>query len=281
VRRAWLVVCAGALVLTVAAPGAAGGPVRPDASREFDLAFRSAALRGELHYEVYLPGGYASSGKRYPVVYFLHGLPASSVGYKAAGFVEQALDKTGRQAILVAPQGARDNEPDPEYVDHGPGDRWETAIATELPRIVDARYRTIRSRSGRAIIGLSAGGFGAMHNAIAHLGEFAAVESWSGYFHPTDPTGTKALSLGAANDVHEQIRATVAELHRLPLFLAFYVGRGDARFEAENVQLNRELAQDRIPHVFRLYTGGHDQRLWQTHARAWLVMALAHLAPAR
>ena len=94
-----------------------------------------------------------------------------------------------------------------------------------------------------------------MHLALEHLDEFSVVESWSGYFHPTDPTGTKPLDLGSAArtaraDVHRQIPAARAELRPLPTFIAFYVGRDDWRFSAENEQLNRELS-----------AGGHPARL--------------------
>src|ERR1700693_3250482 len=134
-KRAGILVLAGALVAAVVAAA--------DPLRERDADFRSHAIGGTLHYVVYVPAGYETSGLRYPVVYFLHGLPSSGTAYRSVGFVEQALDRTKHPAILVAPQGARWNEPDPEYVNHGPGDRWETAIARELPRVVDAQYRTI------------------------------------------------------------------------------------------------------------------------------------------
>jgi S-formylglutathione hydrolase FrmB len=272
-KRAGLLVLAGALLATTFASA--------DPTRQRDAGFHSRAIGQTLHYVVYLPARYATSGLRYPVVYFLHGLPSSATAYRGVGFVEQALDASKRPAILVAPQGARFDEPDPEYVDHGPGDRWETAIARELPQIVDARYRTIPSRDARALVGLSAGGFGAMHLALAHLGEFSAVESWSGYFHPTDPTGTKAIDLGAANDVHRQLGAVRARLVGLPTYIAFYVGSGDSRFAAENEQLNQELGRARIPHTFRFYPGGHGQALWARYAAPWLSLALAHLVPPR
>jgi enterochelin esterase-like enzyme len=274
-NRAGVIVLAGALLLaTVAAAG-------PDRSRVQDDHFHSAALEGTLHFEVYLPPDYATTTHRYPVVYFLHGLPSGATAYQAFGFVEHALDQVGRQAILVVPQGARWNEPDPEYVDRQPGDEWETAIADELPVIVDSLYRTIPTRAGRAIVGLSAGGFGAMHLGLAHLNTFSVIESWSGYFHPTDPTGTKALDLGPKNDVHQQLLATRAKILRLHTMISFYVGDVDSRFLAENRQLNLELSDAHVPHVFRVYPGGHEQRLWQSHAPAWLSLALAHLAPAK
>jgi enterochelin esterase family protein len=274
-KRAGLIVLAGALL---SAANAAAGP---DRSRVQDDHFHLTALAGTLHFEVYLPADYATTGRRYPVVYFLHGLPSGATAYQGAGFVEQALDQAGRSAILVVPQGSRWNEPDPEYVDHGPGDRWETAIAHELPVIVDSLYRTIPTRAARAIVGVSAGGFGAMHIGFAHLNTFSVVQSWSGYFHPTDPTGTKAIDLGPDNDVHRQLLTTRPQLLRLHTAVAFYVGDGDSRFAAENRQLNLELSRAGIPHVFRIYSGGHQQSLWQRYATAWLSMALAHLAPAQ
>jgi len=255
-------------------------------SRSIDTDYSSAALAGRLHFEVYLPAGYATSGLRYPVVYFLHGLPGSSTSYGSLHFVERALDLVGKPAILVLPQGAREGETDPEYVDRGAGDNWGTAITDELRRVVDERYRTIADRDGRALIGVSAGGYGAMHLALEHLDVFSVVESWSGYFHPTDPAGAKPLSLGsktldAKADVHEELAEARPLLTVLPTYIAFYVGRSDHRFSAENMRLDRELSQADIRHVFRIYPGGHQQELWTTQARAWLGLAVAHLAPAR
>ena len=77
------------------------------ANRRIDSAFRSQALGGSLRFEAYLPPGYATSGKRYPVLYFLHGLPAGPTGYKGGGFVADALARVGRPAIVVTPQGSR------------------------------------------------------------------------------------------------------------------------------------------------------------------------------
>jgi S-formylglutathione hydrolase FrmB len=269
------------LVMTcLAAALAFGAGDARAAARRQDGSFVSAAIAGRLHFEVYLPEGYETGTQRYPVLYVLHGLPSTASAYTSLGFVERTLDSLGRAAIIVVPQGARSGESDPEYVDHGPGDRWETAIATELPRVIDARFRTLRSRTGRALVGISAGGYGAMQLALRHLDEFSVVESWSGYFHPTDPTGTRALDLGADADVHRMLPAVRSKLRAVKTFIAFYVGRGDRRFYAENELLNQELSGAGVPHVFRAYSGGHDQALWQRYAAPWLELALVHLAAA-
>jgi S-formylglutathione hydrolase FrmB len=263
-----------------AAVGAAAGLAHRSSRTEDRIVWTHV---GSLGYEVYLPDGYDTSRLHYPVIYFLHGLPASSGAFRMLGWLDDAMDAQEKQAILVIPQAASGANTDPEYLG-----RWEIAIASDVPRAVDGRYRTIASRAGRAIIGLSAGGYGAMHLALAHLSKFSVVESWSGYFHPTDPTGDYPLDLGstAKNDaanVHKQFARLRAQLAGLPLSIGFYIGRNDptGSFVAENEQLNRELTAAKIPHVFKLYPGGHQQSLWSREAKTWLGLALNHLARAR
>jgi len=271
----------GALLL-VAAVAASARTTGPDTTS--DIVVPAPSLGGELRAEVVFPPGYATSGKRYPVIYFLHGLPAAPFSYRGVGFLRKALLAIGDDAILVAPQGARDGDGDSEYLDHGPGRNWETAIARDLPRYVDAHYRTIRDRRGRALVGLSAGGYGAVLLALHHLGDFGVVESWSGYFHPTDPSGTHALDLGSTSanaraSAHALIASLRADERRRTTFLAFYVGSDDARFRAENEQFDAELKAARVPHFFRVYPGGHESAVWSAHARDWLGLALEHLRP--
>ena len=250
-----------------------------------ESALYSQALDGTLHFEIALPPGYAQSHRRrYPVIYFLHGLPADSAAYRGtAAWLQRALVAAGRQAIVVAPQGARDGDSDPEYQDWGAGRNWETAIARELPRYVDMHFRTIANRSGRALVGLSAGGYGAAIVALHHLGTFSVIESWSGYFHPTDPSGWNALDLGSSTanahaNAHALVGKLVAAFRARPTLLAFYVGDQDDRFLAENVRLDRELTSNGVAHRFAVYRGGHAQSLWNAHATAWLQLAVDRLA---
>jgi len=269
-RSSWFAaVAVAALALTTTA---AATPLR--SNRELDEGITSVALNGKVHARVILPANYDDlPQRRFPVIYFLHGLPASASTYRCNAWLVDAMAQVG-PAILVLPQGARDADTDPEYLNWGFGRNWENYIARELPRYIDAHFRTIRSRAGRAIVGLSAGGYGATIVGLHHPGTFSVIESWSGYFHPTDPTGTQPLARGPAANVH----TLVAALHHGSTFFAFYVGRGDVRFSAENEQLNRELVAATVPHVFEVYAGKHETALWQSHAVAWLRLALRHLA---
>ena len=251
-----------------------------------DVSFESKALHRRLHFAVYLPANYQTSGLRYPVVFYLHGLPAGPKAYDDVGWLRSALNSLPKGVILVAPQGSTKEDSDPEYLDWGPGRNWETAIASELPRYVDSHFRTIAGRGGRALVGLSAGGYGAVILALHHLDDFGAIESWSGYFHPTNPQGTQALDLGSAvrnaqANAHAFVSTLKRDLRLRPTFFAFYVGRRDWRFRDENLRLHRELKAAGVPHVFALYPGAHEGTVWSAHAKAWLQLATDHLAAPR
>jgi S-formylglutathione hydrolase FrmB len=145
--------------------GATGGAAqaRVSPSRVSLGRFHSAALRGQDHFAIYLPPGYAGGRRRYPVVYYLHGLPAKPDSYRRSRIASMGrdLERHGLAAILVAPQGARRGDSDPEWHDWGPGRDWERATAVELVAYVQAHYRTLRDRRARAIVGTSGGGYGA------------------------------------------------------------------------------------------------------------------------
>ncbi|MCW2966017.1 MAG: Enterochelin esterase-related enzyme [Actinomycetia bacterium] len=262
-----------AIALAALAFAAAAAASLSHQSRDLDERITSVALNGDVHARVILPASYDDlPHRRFPVIYFLHGLPADASAYRGNTWLANAMANVG-PAILVLPQGSRAGDTDPEYLNWGSGRNWENYIARELPSYIDAHFRTIRSRTGRAIVGLSAGGYGATIVGLHHSGTFSVIESWSGYFHPTDPTGTQPLHRGPAANAHNLFSG----LKGTSTFFAFYVGRSDSRFLAENEQASRELVAARVPHVFEVYAGAHETALWQAHAVAWLRLALRHL----
>jgi enterochelin esterase-like enzyme len=268
--------------------GGLGCPGDPGLRRDHRRDLHSAALNGTVHYVVYLPPSYGTTNRRYPVVYFLHGLPASETAYRSIGWIVNAVNQSGHEAIVIGAQGSRGNDVDSEWLNRGAGRNWEDATATELVAAVDSRYRTIRGRTGRAIIGVSAGGYGAMATGLHHSETFSVIQSWSGYFRPTDPTGMSILYLGSrqANDranvfgLARQLRRTLGAYY-WRTHIGFYVGADDQRFRPDNERLNRELTAYRAPHVaFGLYPGAHTWSVWNQHARPWIALAVSILAPA-
>src|ERR1700759_1360055 len=259
-----------------------GNATRTSAPQRVSVTCRSPSLDGSLPAIVYLPAGYRSGSSRYRVIYFLHGLPASATSYKANQFVGAAVSNGKNAAIVVTPQGARSDQEDHEYLDLDATEDWPRAISHDLTSCIDSRFRTVANRSGRALVGLSAGGYGAMNIGLRNLATFGAVESWSGYFEATNPSGTQKLNLGSpqANAAAAVPRgaALKAATRSHPTLIAFYVGRQDDRFADDNESFDRSLTRERIPHLFRTYPGGHILALWTGESKLWLGYALGALA---
>jgi len=252
--------------------------------RTIDGSYQSAALRGTIHYRVFLPAGYGSGSRRYPVVYLLHGLPAPADAYRSIGFITRPVEHSGMRAIVVGAQGARKGETDPEWANRGPGRDWETATARELVHVIDSRYGTIPARRARALIGISAGGYGATLIAIHNPSVYSVVQSWSGYFHATNPAGTARLDLGSkdANDWADAA-TLVPRLKRIfarypNTHYGHFVGTNDPTFLDDSRAFDRALSAAGIRHAYAEYEGGHTDEFWRTHEDDWVTAALRELA---
>ena len=147
-----------------------------------DDAVVSSALGRTMAYRVLLPEDYAVSRERYRTLYLLHGLTGDYMDWSTR--TDLARLARGLPLIVVMPDG--ENAWYTNAADKGP--RWEDYIADDLVKDVEAKYRVIRSRYGRAIAGLSMGGYGALKIALKHPGTFAAAGGFSSALGVTDPT---------------------------------------------------------------------------------------------
>ncbi len=185
------------------APAAAPAPKPATKGTVVTRTFHSDALGVDKDYVVYLPAGYDTSGKRYPVFYYLHGLGGNETNWVKSGHLDEAADQLGLQAIVVMPDGDdgfySDAVTDPDYdacMKDGTGlflpaiqphdktcvrhRKYETYVTHDLIADVDATYRTIAQRAARGIAGLSMGGFGALELGMRHTDLYAAAASHSG-----------------------------------------------------------------------------------------------------
>ena len=243
----------------------------------------SRALGGRRQpIDVYLPPGYRlHPHRRYPVAYLLHGFPGRPGAFLATvrmGVVEDelvALHRT-QPLILVMPFGSTGSFNDKEWANGtGKGAAWETFVARDVIRAVDARYRTFRAGSARALVGLSEGGYAALNIGIHHPREFRVLESWSGYQRADDIGaifGHRA-SLLRRNSPLRTLRGAAPALRRAKTYVWFYSGTDD-HFREQNTAFAAELARLRVPHRFYLVRGGHNWALWRGNAaRALLALS--------
>jgi enterochelin esterase-like enzyme len=253
------------------------------------LLIASPALGGRKQEAyVYLPSGYAQHPlRRYPVLYLLHGFPGRPLAFLETvqmGIVDDTLtaERRAQPLILVMPFGSTSTFSDEEWVDGVRADTgWGTFVARDVVRAVDARYRTIASPRGRAIAGLSEGGYGAIDIALRHPREFSVVESWSGYERPDKIRSIFGLSLRtlAANDPRLLLPRVAPVLRKLDTYFWFYSGSTDPMHK-QNMAFAHELARARVSHRYFEVYGGHNWALWRDNARAAYVVAAEKLAHA-
>src|ERR1700761_5267745 len=95
------------------------------------VSFRSAATGAQERYMVYLPPRYraeAAAGRRFPVLYLLHGSPGADAGFVKIGAADVRMntlvaDRRVRPMILVMPAGAQGLGGDTEWANTRSG-RW-------------------------------------------------------------------------------------------------------------------------------------------------------------
>jgi len=162
----------------------------------------SDALGTDKRVAVYLPPSYGRDpSRRYPVVFYLHGLFGAETDWLAKGGLDAVADSlaaAGRgEAILVTPDGddgwwtdwavesafstcadSLHSEDPARYCVHR--HRYEDWVTRDLVAWIDSHYRTRADRAHRGIAGLSMGGVGALTLALRHPDLFAAALSHSG-----------------------------------------------------------------------------------------------------
>jgi S-formylglutathione hydrolase FrmB len=155
-------------------------------SRTFEVDISTAkvaanAVNGPHRVRVTLPGDYFTNGTaRFPVLYLLHGgAGGNSAQWTTGGGDEENITRNA-ELITVMPDGGKVGW-FTNWVDQSQGAQmWKDFYLNQLIPWIDSNLRTIASKSGRAIAGLSMGGFGAVRFAQDRPDLFAYVASFSG-----------------------------------------------------------------------------------------------------
>ena len=252
------------------------------------IQFASKLVGKTLPYNVLLPLDYnqpLAKTKRYPVVYLLHGL---------TGHYNNWIEHTrltdyaaGYDFIIVMPEGNNG-----WYTDSAsaPSEKYESYILEELIPDVEQRFRASNAREGRAIAGLSMGGYGALKFAVKHPELFAFAASMSGALDAASWTeadlkgfefiwrtlepvyGAANSETRAANDLGKLYRELPAA--RIAALPYIYL---DCGTEDGLLQTNRGFAdilvKQKIPHEYRQLPGNHAWTYWDAQVQEVLRIA--------
>jgi S-formylglutathione hydrolase FrmB len=153
--------------------------------RQYNVSVLSAALGRPVNVRILVPSDYAAHpATRYPALYLFHGTSGEASDWVNFGDAEQTT--AGLPLIVVMPDCGFDGDGGgwfTNWVDTttalGPS-QWETFDIDQLIPWVDANLRTIANRDGRAVAGLSQGGFGSTTYAARHPDLFVSAASFSG-----------------------------------------------------------------------------------------------------
>jgi len=266
-------------------PGSARAQSRIDCS-----ALNSRILKQTVHYCVYLPSGYDAGAsqhpvRRYPVLYFLHGLGDNEQTLFNSGGWTLLDDLRSHQKmgdfLIVAPEGRRSF-----YINSADGSvRYNDFFLREFMPYIDHAYRVLPGRAGRAISGVSMGGYGALRFAFAHPELFSAVSAQSAALITESPRQLDAASqagspLGGVlaavfgkpinvahwndNNPFVLARKNVAGLRKMAIY--FNCGRDDNYgFETGAALLHDEMEKEGVPHEYHAYPGDHSIGYFLSH----------------
>jgi S-formylglutathione hydrolase FrmB len=267
--------------------------------RHETVRFESKLVGAPLPYNVVLPADYgrdSSKHKRYAVLYLLHGL-GGGAGDWVSERARLAEHAAAYPFIIVVPEGR-----DGWYTDSAtvPNEKFESYFVEELIPDVDRRFRTLAAREGRAVAGLSMGGYGALKFGLKHPALFAFAGSMSGalgaaswlpdermlqFVRPSiarvyGPASEPDNETRRANDIFRIVRELTPERTRALPFLYLDCGTEDFLI-GTNRDFAALLVERKTPHEFRQLPGGHTWPYWERQVREVLRLAAEKLAPAR
>lgn len=132
---------------------------------------------------VYLPPSYATQpGRRFPVVYLLHGFTDNDAKFfgleqhwmNLPTTLDRAIAGGASEMIVVMPN-AYTRFAGSMYSSSATNGDWESFVARELVAFVDGRYRTLARPESRGLAGHSMGGYGTLRIAMKHPDVFSAI----------------------------------------------------------------------------------------------------------
>lgn len=238
------------------------------------VAIRSNAMQKEYKCVVIKPAAYKNKQEKFPVIYLLHGYGGWYSNWLLK--VPELKDLADQyRLMIVCPDGGYSSW----YINSPVDTAWkfETYIVEEVISFIDARYRTIPNRRGRAITGLSMGGHGGLYLGFRHADLFGACGSMSGgvYLRPFPKNWDLAKRLGdtlnhAANWENYSVINIVEQKPADSLAIIIDCGTEDF-FYTVNHALHEKLLRLKIPHDYIERPGRHDWAYWSNAVRYQVV----------
>lgn len=240
--------------------------------------YDSPALGLERRMTVYTPAGYETGGKRYPVLYLLHGMGGDEEAWISLGRTAQILDNLIAQGkakpmIVVMPNGNASQEAAPGESSRGMvpptmqlpktmEGSYEQAFP-EIVKFIDKNYRTVKSKSGRAIAGLSMGGFHSLHISKQYPDMFNYVGLFSAAIMPNKE---------ASSPIYENMEGKLkVQFDKNPALYWIAIGKTDFLYKT-NEEYRKLLDKKGYKYTYYESDEGHIWRNWRIYLTEFVPM---------
>lgn len=240
--------------------------------------YDSPTLGMKRRMTVYTPPGYEQSTQEYPVLYLLHGMGGDEEAWIALGRTAQILDNliasgeakpmmvvmtNGNAAQEAAPGEAQGGLRKPETMLPKTMDGTFEGAFPDVVSFIDSNYRTQKNKSGRAIAGLSMGGFHSLHISKTYPDLFDYVGLFSAAILP---------SRGASSPLYENTQQKLKEqFAKQPKLYWIAIGKTDFLYNA-NVDFRKILDENKYPYTYVETGGGHTWRNWRDYLSRFSVL---------
>ena len=159
---------------------------------------------------IYLPPSYSDQGRRYPVIYMLHGFTDSDAKWfgvtehwiNLPNVIDKALGDAGTREMIVVMPDAYTRYQGSMYSDSVTTGDWEDFVAKELVSYIDSHYRTIPQVSSRGLAGHSMGGYGTMRIGMKYPDIFSSIYLLSPCCMGPATTPTSQQAMARAEAIH-------------------------------------------------------------------------------
>ncbi len=238
----------------------------------------SPTLDCERRLSVYLPAGYLSDNKHYPVLYLLHGMGGDEEAWLGLGRAAQIMDNLiasgkAEPMIVVMPNGNASQKAAPGECEKGlykPHTRlprtmegsYESSFK-DIINFIDSNFRTISRSDARAIAGLSMGGFHSLHISRYYANTFDYVGLFSAAIRPERAVGSP---------IYENFEQTLScQRDNNPKLYWIACGEEDFLWQ-NNLDYIKLLDQLEFPYTFRRSEGGHTWDNWRCYLTEFVPM---------
>ena len=232
------------------------------------VTYHAKTLDAERQLYVWTPPGYTGQGEPLPVLYFYHGFGDTGRSAIDQGRIPQIMDNLLAEGkikpmLVVVP----DTETDAKGViaeDYVPQDRRKTfyplnakaadrELMNDIIPLISKRFNVRKDADGRALAGLSQGGYQALVSGMNHLESFAWLATFSGVTTTTVPDAGVSARLNDPQAINQQLRNfTVA------------VGENDVVTGKDIAGLKAELEKQKIKFDYYPYPGlNHEMDVWR------------------